>query len=281
LDKSLDPVPIGATGELYFGGAQLARGYLNRPEFTAERFIPDRFSLEPGSRLYRTGDLARWLPDGNVGFVGRADQQVKLRGHRIELGEIEAALAEHPALRQAVVILRKTGGGGSELVAYVVAEPGQDVAATSLREYLKQILPDPMVPTAYVPLDKFPLTASGKVDRTMLPAPDRVVTLHVEHEPPQTETELQIARVWRELLELENVGLRDNFFELGGHSMLATVLVSRLRDEFGVDLSVRQLFKGPTVAELAESVNATRWAVESLEAATSSLSASSREEGRL
>jgi hypothetical protein len=279
LDDRLEPVPAGLKGELYIGGAKLARGYLNRPDLTAERFIPDPFSDEPGSRLYRTGDLCRWQVDGNVEYLGRSDHQVKLRGHRIELGEIEATLLRHPVVRQAVVALCTGAGGQPELAAYAVPEQGLELASATLRDYLKQNLPEPMVPSVYLIMDELPQGPSGKVNRAALPAPQRVEASLEAHAEPQTETEQQIAAVWRDLLGVQRIGLHDNFFQLGGHSMIATVAVSRMRDLFRVELSVRQLFEAPTLAELALRVDATRWAVESLRSAASTASAAMREEG--
>jgi len=241
LDRRLEPVPVGVPGELCIGGEGLARGYLDAPDLTAERFVPDPFAE---GRMYRTGDLVRWLPDGRIEFLGRIDFQVKVRGFRIELGEIEAALAAHPSVRQAVAGLR-----GDRLVAWVVAD-----AEADLREHLKGRLPEYMIPSAFVRLDAFPLTPSGKVDRKALPEPE--LATERGYLAPRGPVEELIAGIWSELLGIDRVGSEDSFFELGGHSLLATQLVSRLRRVFGVDLPVRQLFEAPTLARLAERVQA-------------------------
>ncbi len=253
LDDALRPAPIGVAGQLHVGGVGLARGYLNRPELTAEKFIPDPFSAEPGAQLYKTGDLARYLPDGDIEFLGRGDHQVKIRGFRIELGEIEAALGQHPAVREAAVLSREDAPGEKRLVAYVVAE----AAADELRRFLKDKLPEYMVPAIFVPLDELPLLSNGKIDRKALPAPDRTrPDLGRTFAPPRTPTEELLAEIWIQLLEIERVGVHDNFFDLGGHSLLATQLASRVREAFKVEIPLRRLFEAPTVAGLAESVEA-------------------------
>ncbi|MGC0779176.1 MAG: amino acid adenylation domain-containing protein, partial [Candidatus Acidiferrum sp.] len=233
----------------------LARGYLNRPELTAEKFIPDPFSAEPAARMYKTGDLARYRPDGNIEFLGRADHQVKVRGFRIELGEIEAVLGQHPAVREAVVLAREDAPGEKRLVAYVVAESTAD----ELRRFLKDKLPDHMVPAVFVLLDTLPLLSNGKIDRRALPAPDRTrPELDNTFVAPRTPTEELLAQIWAQLLDLERVGVHDNFFDLGGHSLLATQAVSRMREAFQVEIPLRRLFEVPTVAGLAESIETTR-----------------------
>jgi amino acid adenylation domain-containing protein len=255
LDSLLQPVPIGIPGELHIGGDGLARGYLNRPELTAEKFIPNPFSPEPGARLYKTGDLARHRSDGNLEFLGRLDHQVKLRGFRIELGEIEAVLGGHPAVREAVVVVREDVPGDMRLVAYVV--PDQEPAPTSRewRAFLQAKLPDYMIPSAFIRLDILPLTPNGKVDRRALPAPDQArPALEDAFVAPRTPVEEGLARIWSQVLGLEQVGVHDNFFELGGHSLLATRVISRLRDTFHVELPLRSLFEAPTVAGLALTV---------------------------
>ncbi|MBZ4419892.1 non-ribosomal peptide synthase/polyketide synthase [Myxococcus sp. RHSTA-1-4] len=252
LDAWLRPVPVGVPGELFISGEGLARGYLRRPELTAERFLPDAFSTTPGARMYRTGDKVRWLADGTLDYLGRTDFQVKLRGFRIELGEIEAALTLHPAVRQALVLSREDVPGIPRLVAYVVVAPGAAVEAEALRASLKQRLPEYMVPTAFVPMEAFPLTSNGKVDREALPAPDAsaLATAHV-YEPPGTAMEETLAALWAEVLRVERVGRRDDFFALGGHSLLATQVVARLRAVLGVEVPLRTLFEAPTLGALA------------------------------
>ncbi len=257
LDDNLRPLPIGIAGQMHIGGVGLARGYLNRPDLTAEKFIADPFSTEPGARMYKTGDLARYLPDGNIEFLGRGDYQVKIRGLRIELGEIEAALGQHPAVRHAVVLAREDAPGEKRLVAYVVGESTAD----ELRRFLKDKLPSHMVPAAFVKLDALPHLSNGKVDRRALPAPERLrPELDKAFVAPRTTTEELLAEIWAQLLDIEHVGIHDNFFDLGGHSLLATQLVSRVREAFQVEISLRRLFEVPTVAGLAESIEGARQA---------------------
>ena len=261
LNDALRLLPIGVAGQMHIGGVSLARGYLNRPELTAEKFIPDPFSSEPGARMYKTGDLARYLPDGNIEFLGRADHQVKIRGFRIELGEIEAALGQHPAVQKAVVLAREYAPGEKRLVAYVVAES----TAEELRRFLKDKLPDHMVPAVFVLLDAFPLLSNGKIDRRALPAPERSrPELDKAFVSPRTPTEELVAEIWAQLLDLERVGVHDNFFDLGGHSLLATQAVSRIREAFQVEIPLRRLFEVPTVAGLAESIEVARQAGQNL-----------------
>ena len=265
LNSFLHPVPIGVQGELHIGGAGVARGYLNRPELTAEKFIPDPFSAAPGARLYKTGDLARYRPDGNIEFLGRADHQVKIRGFRIELGEIEAALGQHPAVREAVVLAQEDAAGEKRLVSYVVADREPLPTTTDLRNFLKEKLPEYMVPAVFVLLDALPLMPNGKVDRRALPAPDRSrPDLDKAFVAPRTPTEELLAEIWAQLLDIERVGIHDNFFDLGGHSLLATQLVSRMREAFQVEIPLRRLFEVPTVAGLAESIEAARQAGQNL-----------------
>jgi acyl-coenzyme A synthetase/AMP-(fatty) acid ligase/acyl carrier protein len=252
LDAHLQPVPIGVAGELYIGGRSLARGYLNRPEMTAEHFIPNPFDREPGARLYRTGDLARYRPDGNIEFLGRADYQVKIRGFRIEVGEIEAVLGQHPGVRTAVVLARDDLPGGRGLVAYLVAEQERTPKGSALRGYLRERLPEYMVPAAFVFLDALPVTANGKLQRAKLPPPDPRSSELVEgFIAPESATELALAAIWAKLLGLERVGIHDSFFDLGGHSLLAAQVRSRIRDTFHIDLPLRTIFEMPTIAELS------------------------------
>jgi acyl carrier protein len=250
LDPHLKPVPIGITGELYVGGTCVGRGYLNRPELTQAKFIPHPFSSHPGDRVYKTGDLARYLPDGNIEFLGRIDNQVKIRGFRIELGEIESALNSHHHIQQAVVMAREDVPGNKQLVAYLVSSV-KSCSTQQLREFLQQQLPAYMVPSAFVILDTFPLTPNGKIDRTALPAPDGEIERAREYVAPHTPTQEIIAHIFATVLGIEKVGIYDNFFELGGHSLLATQIISRLRQNFQIDLTVRVLFEDSTVAGLA------------------------------
>lgn len=252
LDQHLQPVPIGIPGELYIGGAGLARGYLNRPELTAEKFIPNPFGDARGARLYKSGDLARYLPSGDIEYLGRIDNQVKIRGFRIELGEIEALLRQHPLIEKTVVVAREDEPGNKRLVAYFVPNSEQAPSISELRSFLKQKLPEYLVPNAFVLLLALPLTSNGKVDRKALPAPEQVWSeLEATFVAPRTSTEEVIARIWAEVLGLEQVGIHNNFFELGGHSLLLTQVTSRLHNAFQVELSVRQLFEAPTVADSA------------------------------
>ncbi len=260
LDAYLNPVPIGVAGELYIGGDGLARGYLNRPELTAERFVADPFGTEPAARLYRTGDLARYLPDGNLEFLGRLDDQVKVRGYRIELGEIESLLDQHPSVRESAVVVREEGGHDKRLVAYLVAcEESAALSTSELHSYLRGRLPDYMVPQTFVLLDEMPLTPNGKVDRRALPTPEGGrPAMEAEYVGPRTGVEEEMARIWAEVLGVKQVGVYDNFFELGGHSLLATQVVSRVRKNMEVELPLRALFEEPTVAGLTGAVTQRR-----------------------
>ncbi len=255
LDPQAQSLPVGIPGELYIGGAGVGRGYMNQPELTAQRFIPDPFSGLPGARLYRTGDLVRYLPDGNVEFLGRIDHQVKVRGHRIELGEIEAALKEHTAVQDAVILLREDHPGEQRLVAYFLPNSEAIPSTAELRAHLRQLLPDYMIPHAFVLLESFLLTPNGKVDRKAFPAPDRA---HPEAErplqAPRSRLERLLAEKWRQVLHCEQIGIEDNFFELGGDSIQAAVLANQLQDALGQAISVRMVFTSPTIAELASSL---------------------------
>jgi len=248
LDASLELVPVGVAGELYIAGVALARGYLNRPGVTAERFVADPYG-RAGTRMYRTGDLVRWLPDGNLEFLGRVDQQVKIRGFRVELGEIEAALLEEEEVKQALVVMRKETTGEKRLVGYVVARSGRNVRPQVLRAQLEQRLPEYMVPAAIVVLDKFPLTANGKLDRNALPAPDFVAKS--AYRAPQTSEAEILCALFAEVLGVERVGLDDNFFDLGGHSLMAVSLASRVRAVLGSELPIDVLFEFPNVGQLS------------------------------
>ncbi|HVG43174.1 MAG TPA: non-ribosomal peptide synthetase, partial [Longimicrobium sp.] len=250
LAEGGEPVPVGVAGELYIGGAGVVRGYLGRPEQTAERFVADPFGGEPGARLYRTGDLARWRPDGTIEFLGRTDFQVKVRGFRIEPGEIEARLAEHPGVREAVVMAREDVPGDVRLVAYVVG----DADAESLRAHLSTALPEYMVPAAYVRLEALPLTPNGKLDRKALPAPEGDAYASREYEAPVGKIEVALAKIWTELLRVERVGRWDHFFELGGHSLLALQVVSHVRQAMEVELALAAVFEKPVLSALAERI---------------------------
>ena len=259
LDANLLPTPVGVPGELFIGGVGLARGYARRPALTAERFIPNPFSSEPGQHLYRTGDLVRYLPSGDVEFLGRIDHQVKVRGFRIELGEIEAVLRGHPLVDDAIALAQGQDLSSLRLAAYVVAQDGAALAVGDLRDLLRSKLPEYMTPAHITILDAFPLTPSGKVDRKALPAPD--ATRPQQETPyvaPRTPVEEQLALICAELLDLEQVGVEDNFFELGGHSLLATQFISRVRETYGVEVPLRKLFEAPTVAGITEAVEAAK-----------------------
>ena len=253
LDAELTPAPLGYPGEIYVGGDGLARGYLNRPDLTAERFVPDPFSRRAGARLYRTGDVGRYREDAEIEFLGRNDQQVKVRGYRIELQEIEAALRRDESVREAAVLARDDGEGGKRLVAYVGLREGAARGADELRASLRELLPDYMIPTAFVLLDALPQMPNGKVDRAALPAPgESELGVRAHYAPPATEAERRVAAVWEETLRVERVGRDDNFFDMGGHSLLLLRVNSRLRELFDQDLPMVEMFQYPTVRLLAE-----------------------------
>jgi amino acid adenylation domain-containing protein len=254
LDPNLQPVPIGLPGELHIGGDQLARGYRHRPELTAEKFVPDPFNADPGARLYKTGDLARYLPNGEIEFLGRNDNQVKIRAFRIELGEIESVLAAHPGVQAAVVVANEDGSGEKRLVAYATVHAPKPTVG-DLREHMKKQLPDYMVPAAFVILEQFPLTSNGKVDRAALPAPVEPGPSRVETAPAsESEVEQTVAGIVAALLGFERIDVQANFFDLGGHSLLATQLIARVRDEFGVNLPLLKVFEAATVADLSSDI---------------------------
>lgn len=255
LDSELNLAPIGVPGEIYIGGAGLARGYLNRPGLTAEKFVPNPFVNQAGARLYRSGDLARYLPEGNIEFLGRIDHQVKLRGFRIELGEIEALLNKHPNLKHSVVIVREDQPGDKRIVAYLVAQQEPAPSLTVLRNYLKDQLPDYMVPATFVYLQALPLTPNGKVNRRALPIPDQhdydADDLYVA---PRSPIEEILVNIWSAILGPQRISIHDNFFNIGGHSLLATQVVSRIRDTFKVELPLKVIFEDPTIAKLAQAI---------------------------
>jgi amino acid adenylation domain-containing protein len=255
LDPQLRRVPVGVAGELYIGGQGLVRGYFNAPDLTAERFIPHAFGDKPGARLYRTGDIARHLPDGNIEYLGRVDNQVKLRGLRIELGEIETVLRNHPAVREAILLLRQDAPGDKRLVAYIVLQQEQLADVAELREWLGARLPEYMIPSALVLLHTLPLTLNGKIDRRALPAPEDVSAFQEKtFVAPRNAVEQIIANIWAEVLGLEQVSVDSNFFEVGGHSLKAIQIISRIREALRVELSAKSLFDARTVETLSKIV---------------------------
>ncbi len=253
LDQHLQPVPIGVAGELCIGGDGLARGYLNRPEITCQKFIPNPFSTQPGARLYKTGDLCRYLPDGNIEFLGRLDNQVKIRGFRIELGEIESALGEHPAVSAAAVVVREEIPNEKRLVAYIVPRHSTSPPTSkALRDFLKEKLPDYMVPTDFFTLEALPLTPSGKVDRRALPIGSRSRQAENRYVPPRDPQESQLVKIWEEILNVRPIGIEHDFFDLGGHSLLAVRMMDRIEDACGKCLPLVTLFAEATIKHLAE-----------------------------
>jgi len=273
LDRNRQPVPVGVVGEIYVAGAGVARGYLNRPELTAERFLRDPFSADlPGgdslpagdslanrsvtrARMYKSGDLGRWRADGTMEYLGRNDQQVKVRGFRIELGEIEARLLAHPQVKEATVLAREDAGEDKRLVAYVVPQMAESAPSVeALRTHLSAALPEYMVPSAFVVLERFPLTLNGKLDRKALPAPELGAYLSRQYAAPQGEVEEILAGIWQELLGVERVGRHDNFFELGGHSLLSLALIRKIAEAFTLDLSPAIVFRYPTIIQMSAAV---------------------------
>jgi acyl carrier protein len=271
LDAKQEVVPVGVSGELYIGGAGLSRGYLGSAGLTAERFVPDRYGREGGQRLYRTGDVARYGEEGVIEFLGRVDDQVKVRGFRIELGEIEAVLCAHERVREAAVVAREGPGGGKSLVAYVVLKEFAGVeketsgvagavegSAHELRAHVRARLPEHMVPAAVVLLAEMPLTPSGKLDRRALPEVERWGEGESvggrRQQRALTPVEEVLAGIWREVLGAQEVGAEESFFDVGGHSLLATQVVSRVREVFGIEVSLREMFERPTVAAMAKAV---------------------------
>ena len=257
LDKQMQPMPIGIPGDLFIGGAGLARGYLNRPDLTAERFLANPH--KPGERLYKTGDVARWREDGNLIYLGRSDHQVKIRGFRIELGEIEAVLKSHPSVGDAIVMVREDRPGDKRLAAYVVFRAGQQATADELRGCVARKLPQYMVPAHIVFLPQMPMTPNGKVDRQALPAPKPEEGSSRDFDPPREGLELQIAKIWGEVLGIDKVGATESFLELGGHSLMAVQVTSRLRATLAIDLPLTCVFEAPTARELASGINSGRW----------------------
>jgi acyl carrier protein len=253
LDASLEPVPTGSDGEIYIGGAGLSQGYLNRPELTRDKFIPHPF--KPNARLYRTGDLGRYLPDGRLVCLGRTDHQVKVRGFRIELGEIESALEEHPAIRKAVVHVRKDDAGINELLAFWTPSERAETDEQQLRAFLKEKLPGYMVPTAWMRVSEFPLTPNGKIDRKQLP---EIVSVESNSTnrliAARTPFEEDVADTWRAILKVREIGITEDFFAAGGHSLAAMRVVGNLRSKYNVELSLASFFQQPTIEALAAEV---------------------------
>jgi acyl-coenzyme A synthetase/AMP-(fatty) acid ligase len=252
LDQDLSLVPTGVPGELHIGGEGIARGYLHMPDATAEKFVPDPFAIQPGRRLYKTGDLARYLPDGNIEFLGRIDNQLKIRGFRVELEEIEAAMRRHPEIRQVAVVARQNESNENRIVAYIAAAGEEAPSSHELRCFLLETLPEYMVPTSFVMLDALPLSPNGKIDRRALPLLDSAKENRTDFVAPRTQVETDLAMIWAELLNIPQVGVQSNFFDLGGHSLLVIRVASRIRAHFQTDLPLRTLFENPTVEELAE-----------------------------
>ena len=251
LDAHQQPAPVGVPGELYIGGEGVARGYLNRPELTSEKFVADPFAGRLDARMYRTGDLARFLSDGNIQYLGRLDNQVKIRGFRIELGEIEAALAKHAGIQTAMVTAREDNPGDKRLVAYFVPTGDWEVSNDNLRGFLKQDLPDYMIPSAFVKMDALPLTPNGKINWRALPKPTEAGAAAVA---PRDDIELRLLEIWRQVLGLESIGVTDNFFELGGHSLLAVRLLAEIQRATGKEIPLAALFRGATIEYLARVV---------------------------
>jgi len=255
LNENMQQVPVGEPGEIYVGGPGLARGYRNRPDLTAEKFVPNPFSREPGARLYRTGDLARYLPDGEIAFLGRVDEQIKVRGYRIEPAEIVRVLDEYPAVETSAVVAREVEQGDKTLVAYFVPAPNSQPTHSELRNFIAGRVPEYMIPAIFVKLDALPVNTSGKLDRAMLPAPNSANTLRDNtFVAPRTPIEEHLASILASLLDMGEVSVEDNFFLLGGHSLLGTQLIARVRDAFDIELSLRSLFDAPTVSELSARV---------------------------
>jgi amino acid adenylation domain-containing protein len=255
LDEQLRPAPVGESGEIYIGGAGLARGYLNSPELTAEKFIPNPFCSKPNARLYRTGDLGRYLPEGQIAFLGRIDDQIKINGYRIEPNEIVAALNEHQAVQASAVLARERIGGDKYMIAYLALTRGSQITGAALRGFLRRRLPEYMVPWVFVRLESLPLTANGKVDRASLPAPSAENTIaDGAYIAPRTLVGRRLVGILAKLLRIDQLGVNDNFFLLGGHSLLAAELIASIRDAFGVDLPLRTIFESPTAAGLSTEI---------------------------
>ena len=253
LDRNMKPVPVGVPGELCVGGDGVCRGYLNRPALTAEKFVPNPFVVEDGNDsfplLYRSGDLARFLPDGEMEYLGRIDHQVKIRGHRIELGEIDNQLLKHPAVKEAVVLAREDKEGNKYLCAYIVDD--REITVQEIRDYLSKELPDYMIPSYFVQLDKIPLTSNGKVDRKSLPEPDGSINTGVEYAPPESEAEKKLVEIWQEVLRVDRIGVNDSFFSIGGDSIKAISIISKINKAFGVGLQIKDIYLNQSIRMLA------------------------------
>jgi acyl carrier protein len=256
LDQQGQLMPVGVVGELYIGGDGLAREYLGRPELTAEKFVPHPYSRLAGARLYRTGDLVRYLADGNIDFLKRMDHQVKIRGFRVELGEIEAALDQYWAISESVVVDRNDLDTGTRLIAYIVPEEGVEPTSSELYTFLKEKIPSYMIPSVFVTINELPLTPNGKVNREALPLPALSEIANTNFVAPRTPVEETLAGIWRETLGLTQVGVESNFFDLGGHSLMATRVASQIRERCGIELPLRVLFESPTIAALAQHLEA-------------------------
>jgi hypothetical protein len=255
LDEHGNPAPVGVPGEIYVGGGGVAIGYLNRPELNDMRFLPDAFRGEPRARMYRSGDLARYLPDGDVEYLGRIDDQVKVRGFRVEPGEIKSSLAAHPGVRDCIVVMRESA---PQLCVYFIPAQKPSPTVSELRAFLRRSLPDYMIPAAWIELDEFPLTGNGKIDKRALPPPNglRPALAH-EYAEASSEAEAELVAIWRDVLGIQNVGLHDNFFDLGGHSLLLLLVQRRISARFNRMFSIAELFGHPTIRALAEALNRT------------------------
>jgi acyl carrier protein len=252
LDRHLQPLPVGVPGELFIGGKSVARGYVNLPEENRSRFLPDPFDQRPGATMYRSGDRVQWLSDGKIQFLGRVDDQVKIRGYRVEPGEVRAAVVGFAGVRDAAVVTRKDPNGEETLVAYVVPGSAGHLNIQAIRAYLKQKLPEYMIPTVFVELERLPFNQLGKLDRGALPAPERSsYVAEAEDVPPRTATERNLARIWSEVLGVPTISVHDNFFNIGGNSLSAVRILARIRDQFEISLSVVDLFETPTIAGVA------------------------------
>ena len=254
LDKNKKLQPIGVYGELCISGSSLARGYLNNPELTNEKFVPNPFI--PGERMYCTGDLAKWLPGGNIEFGGRIDHQVKIRGNRVEIGEVEEQLSKYEGIKETVVMAREDRGENKYLCAYLVSD--NEIKVAEIKEHLSKKLPDYMIPSYFIQIDKLPLTPNGKIDAKALPQPDGNINTGVEYTAPDSETEEKLVKIWQEILEINQIGTNDNFFDIGGNSLLIMKVISKICSVFNMteeEISVMTMFKHPTIALMAKYID--------------------------